>query len=147
MWPGSPTVTIPAGKNEGEFKLQANEKAANGAYQIAMNASTTGGDGYSGIGRVRVSSAFVKLEIADPFVTISLQRSSVERGHRAEIVATLKQNKPFDGKAALALLRLPKGITMVGPKPEITAADQKVVFHIEAAPDALLGYTATLPAR
>ena len=136
---GSPSVTIPADKTEGSFRIQANDRAIPGKYQVAMNASTTGGDGFSGYGRVRVSSEFVNLEVSDPFVTIDLQRSSVERGHRGEIVGSLKQNKPFTGKAAVTLLRLPKGVTLVQPVPEITASDQRVVFHVDAQPDALLG--------
>jgi hypothetical protein len=54
-----PPVTIPAGKDEVLVKIQANDKAPAGAYRIAMNATTTGGDAYSGIGRIRASSAFV----------------------------------------------------------------------------------------
>ena len=73
-------VTIPAGKDEATFQIQANDKAAKGVYQIAMNASTTGGDGYSGVGRVRVSSKFVDLKVTEPYLSIDMQRGSVEQG-------------------------------------------------------------------
>jgi hypothetical protein len=132
-------VTIPADRTEAEFEIEANDKAATGIYEVAMNASTTGGDGFSGYGRIRVSSQFVKLEVSEPFVSINLQRSSIERGHRGEVVGIIKQNRPFVGKAVLTLLRLPKGISLVGPKPQIASSDQNVVFHIEASPDALPG--------
>jgi hypothetical protein len=136
---GSPTVTIPADKNEGEFKIQANDKAVVGPYQIAINATTTGGDSFSGVGRIRVSSEFATLRVSDPYITVNLQRSSVERGRSAELVGTLKQNSPFAGKASVSLLRLPKGVTLAGPPPEITSSDQRVTFKVNASADALLG--------
>jgi len=134
-----PTVTIPAGKTEATFRLQANDKAAAGAYRIAMSGSTTGGDSYSGIGRVRVSSEFVELRTAEPYLSIELQRSSVERGKRGEILGTLKVNRPFSGKAVVKLQQLPRGVKMVEPAPSISAGDKEIVFHVEADPDALAG--------
>src|SRR5260370_543754 len=120
-----PTVTIPAGKNEATFKIQAKDKAAAGTYRIAMNASTTGGDAYSGIGRVRVSSEFVDLKIAEPYLSIELLLTSVEHGKKGEITGTLKINRPFEGKATVKLLQLPRGGRRLEPGPEITAKDSK----------------------
>jgi hypothetical protein len=133
------TVTIPAGKTEATFKLQANAKAAPGLHKIAMSGSTTGGDGYSGIGRIRVSSEFVELRTAEPYLSIELLRSSVERGKRGEIIGTLKINRPFAGKAPVKLQQLPRGVKMIEPAPVISASDKEVVFHVEADPDALAG--------
>jgi len=133
------TVTIPADKDEATFRIQANDKAAPGVYKIAMNASTTGGDSYSGVGRIRVSSAFVDVTVSQPYLTIDLQRSSVERGKPAEITGVLKQIRPFPGKASVKLLQMPKGVKMLEPAPEITAQDAQVVFRIQADPDALAG--------
>ena len=133
------TVTIAAGKDEATFGIQANDKAPPGTYKLAMNASTQGGDAYSGVGRIRASSAFVELKVAEPYLSIDLQRGSVERGRASEIVGVLKQNKPFPGKAKLVLQQLPKGVKLVEPAPQITSKDSAVVFHIEADPDALAG--------
>jgi hypothetical protein len=133
------TVTIPAGKTEATFRLQANDRAAAGDFKIAMNASTTGGDGYSGIGRVRVSSEFVDLHIAQPYLSIELQRSAVERGKQAEIIGTLKIARPFPGSATVKLQQLPRGVKMLEPAPSITAASKEVIFRVEADPDALTG--------
>jgi len=136
---GSPTVTIAADKTEGEFKIQANDKAPLGTYQVAINASTTGGDSFSGFGRIRVSSEFASIRVSDPYMTVNLQRSSVERGQTAEIAGAVKTNTSFEGKATADLLRLPKGVTLAGPPPQITSTDNRVVFHVNAAPDALPG--------
>jgi Bacterial pre-peptidase C-terminal domain len=133
-----PAVTIPADKNEATIKIQANDKAAAGVYQIAINATTTGGDAYSGIGRVRVSSEFVELRVVDPYLSIELQRTSVERGKRGEIVGAVKVARPFEGKATVTLQQLPRGVRQVGTA-EITAKDKEVVLAIEADEDALAG--------
>jgi hypothetical protein len=133
------TVTIPAGKTEATFRIQANDKAAPGLHRIAMNASTSGGDSYSGIGRVRISSEFVELRTAEPYLSIELQRSSVERGKRGEIFGTLKISRPFAGKATVKLQQLPRGVKMVDPAPVISATDKEILFHLEADQDALAG--------
>ena len=133
------TVTIPADKDKATFRIQANDKAVPGVYKIAMNASTTGGDAYSGVGRIRVSSAFVELTISQPYLSIDIQRSAVERGKQGEIIGVLHQMKPFPGRASVKLLQIPKGVKMLEPAPEITAKDAEVVFRIEADPDALVG--------
>ena len=104
-----------------------------------MNASTTGGYASSGVGRVRVSSEFVELRVAQPYLTIDLQRGSVERGKQAELTGVVRQMRPFEGKAAVKLGQLPRGVEMVEPGPEITAADRTVVFHIAAEAGALAG--------
>jgi hypothetical protein len=133
-------VTVPADKSEGEIKIQANAKAEAGSFQIAINGSTVdGGDGFSGFGRVRVSTPFVHLEVSEPYLTIDLRRSSVERGKTGEIVGAIKQNKPLPATATATLLRLPKGVTLVGKPPEIKPGDKEVVFEVEASNDALLG--------
>ena len=133
-------VTIAANKDEATFHLQADAKAAPSVYRIAINASTSGaGDAYSGVGRIRVSSPFVELQVTEPYLTIDLQRTAVERGREAELVGVLKQNKPFAGKATAKLQQLPKGVRMLDPAPQIGPQDKEVVFHIAADNDALAG--------
>jgi hypothetical protein len=131
--------TIAEGKDEATFRIQANDKAAPGTYRIAMSASTQGGDGYSGVGRIRVSSAFVDLKVSEPYVTIDLQRGAVERGKTAKITGVLHQKNPFPGEATVTLQQLPKGIQIKDPLPRITSKDIEVTFQIEASPDALAG--------
>ena len=132
-------VTIPPDKTEAVFKIQANEKAPAGVYKIAMNASTTDGDSYSGVGRIRVSSQFIELKVTEPYLTIDLQRTSVERGKQAVLVGVLHQNKSFPGKATITLRQLPKGVKMMEPAPSISAKDSEVIFHLAADMDALAG--------
>jgi hypothetical protein len=132
-----PAVTL-KDKDEGTIKIQANDKAAPGVYRIAINATTTDGDSFSGIGRTRVSSEFVELKVMEPYLSITLERTSIERGKRGEIIASVKLNRPFEGKANVTLQQLPRGVKQVGVS-EISAKDKDVVLHIEADPDALAG--------
>jgi hypothetical protein len=77
--------------------------------------------------------------VAQPYLSIDLQRTSVERGKQALFIGTLHQNKPFPGKATVSLKQLPKGVAMVEPAPEISSKDTEVIFHVKADPDALAG--------
>ena len=107
--------------------------------QLALNASTTGGDAFSGVGRVRVSSPFVKVNVAEPYFTVTLQRASVEKGQVGTITGLVKHNVGFEGKAQLSLKRLPNGVKLHGKPPEIRAGEDKVFFEVEASADALAG--------
>jgi hypothetical protein len=132
------TVTIPADKTEAEYHIQANAKAAAGVYQVAVEATTTGGDAFSGVGRVRVSSPFVNLTVSEPYIAIDLKHAAVERGQRSQMIGTVRQNKAFPGTATVLLKRLPRGVKQVG-QAQLTAGDKQVVFEIEADADALMG--------
>src|SRR5262249_34162114 len=130
-----PAVKIGPGQSEGTIRIQASDKAALGVFRIALNATTTAGDAYSGIGRVRVSSEFAELRVGEPYLSIELQRTSVERGKRGELVGVVKVNRPFEGTAKVRLQQLPRGVRQVGTA-EISAGDKEVVFAIEADSDA-----------
>lgn len=132
-------VTIPADKTEGFYTIQANDKAAKGVHQIVLNASTTGGDAYSGVGRIRVSSKFADLNVVQPYLTLDIQHGAVEQGKQSQLTALIHVNQPFEGKAVARLQQLPKGVTMLEPAPEVTAKDTQVVFRIAADKDALAG--------
>ena len=134
-----PVLTIPAGKDEGSFQIQANDKAGKGTFQIALSASTTGGDAYSGVGRVRASSKFATLKVMEPYLSLDMQHGSVEQGKQAQITANIRQNQAFEGKATARLQQLPKGVRMLDPAPEITAKDTQVTFRVAADKDALAG--------
>lgn len=132
-------VTIKPGQSEASFRINADAKIQPGEYQIAMNASTVGGDSFSGVGNVRVSSPFVKINVAEPYFTVALQRASVEKGQHGTITGIVKHNKTFEGTAQLTLKRLPNGVKLYGKAPEIKAGEDKVMFEVEASPDALAG--------
>ncbi len=136
---GESAVTISPGQTEAKYTLHADPNAQPGAYKVAMNATTTGGLYYSGVGRVRVSSAFADLTVSQPYVAVEVRRTAVERGRRGEIVCDVKALKPFPGRASAVLRRLPGGVSLREPLPTFTAGDTRLTFSIEATPDALVG--------
>ncbi|MEI6234660.1 MAG: PPC domain-containing protein [Planctomycetota bacterium] len=132
-------VTIPATSDVAKLSLQANSKAPAGTYKIVVVATTLEGDRESGTGNTRVASSFIELRVSEPYLTVQIPRSSVERGHHGKIVCELKQNKEFQGEAVCTLKRLPHGVTIIEPLPKITSKDKTVTFNIDAAPEALVG--------
>lgn len=117
------TVTIPAGQSEIAMPLNANADAKTRAWKIALI-----GSGDAGKGTVWVSSQLADLEIAKPFVTGKIVRTSTDQGEPATVVCQLTQLTPFDGKAKIKLLGLPNKVT--APEMEITSADQEVQFAV-----------------
>ncbi len=136
---GEAAVTIAPGQTEAKFTLHADPTASAGDHKIALNATTTGGLYYSGVGRIRVSSAFVDLKVADPYVTVDIHRTAIERGKSAEVVCDVKPLKPFQGKAVASLRGLPNGVRVREPLPRFNATEKQLTFQIEASAETLVG--------
>jgi hypothetical protein len=135
---GEPTLTIPAGKNEGTLRLSASPSAAPGTYRLAMTASTTGGSYYLGAGRIRASSAFIDITIAQPYIALKSNPTAVRRGEKAQVVWDVEHKKPFEGEAEATLLGLPKGVSVIA-NPKLKSGDKQLIFDITATNEALLG--------
>ncbi len=133
-----PTVTIPAGQSEAIMHLSADTNAKQGKWQLAVTASTTGGSYYLGAGRIRASTSFIDLIVAEPYVALKNHPTAVRRGGKAEIVWDVENKKPFDGEAEAILLGLPKGVSVVSA-PKLKAGAPKLVFEIAASDEALMG--------
>jgi len=134
-----PTITIEPGQSHAVFRLSASGSAKPGRCQVALTANTTGGSYYLGAGRIRASTSFVDLTIAEPYVALKNHPASVRRGQRAEIVWDVEHKKPLESETETVLLGLPKGVTVVEPTPRLKAGDKRLVFEIVANDDALLG--------
>jgi hypothetical protein len=134
-------TTVPAGQTEGTYILGASRNAAAGAHQVTLTAMTgSGRRGYrDGEGRTYVASKPFKLTVAEPHIEARIARTSVERGKTATLVCKLNHLQKFDGKAKATLARLPRGVELVEPVKEITAADKEVTFTLRATQDALVG--------
>ena len=135
---GEPTVTVPAGQNEGTLRLSASSSAVPGTYRLAMTASTTGGSYYLGAGRIRASSAFIDVTVAQPYISLKSNPAAVRRGEKAQVVWNIEHKKPFEGEAEATLLGLPKGVSVVNA-PKLKAGDKQLVFEITATSESLLG--------
>lgn len=133
---GAQGLTVPPGKEKVSFRLAADGNARPGTFPIVVTGRNKSGDGRTGAGKVFAASSFIPVEIADPWVRLKFSRCAIERGQKATLTATVERLRDAPGKATLNLLRLPKGLTLTS-QPTLTG--DKVVFELEAAPDALVG--------
>lgn len=134
-------VTVPAGQTEGIYLLGSARNAAAGSHQVTLTAmSGSSRRGYNdGEGRTYVASQPFRLTVAEPHVDAKFARTSIERGKTAKLVCKLNHLQAFTGAAKATLARLPRGIELVDPARDITAADKEVTFTIRATPEALVG--------
>ncbi len=137
-----PAITIPADKTEAVYSLTASGGAPLGPTQLALVATTTDGidsGWYTGVGRVRVSTPFIKFDVADPHIDLKSQPTAARRGQKGRVVWKVEHRRPFEGVATAELLGLPKGVRVVGKSPTLAAQQIELTFEIEVAPDTLLG--------
>jgi hypothetical protein len=135
---GTPgTVTIPEGQNEGAITLSANGTAAAAKWKTCVIGSAA-----MSKGAVWISSELFDVEIAAPFVIGTLVRANVEQNSTGSMTLKLDQKVVFEGKAKVALVGLPQGIT--ADEHEITKDDKEVKFAITADAKAQIGQHKTL---
>jgi hypothetical protein len=98
-------VTIPEGKSEATFPLNANDKPGFGKWPVAVMGKATVNDG-----AVWVSTQLATLEVAPAFLQVAMDRAAGERGQTAEIVCKIQQKVPFEGTAKAHLIGLPNKV-------------------------------------
>lgn len=136
-----PPLVIPAGVDAADYKLSAQRDAKPGIYPIAITGrenEVAGGSVRSAAGYHYVMSAPVKLEVSEPYLTVTLARAAIERRTVGEIVGKIQHHKPFEGEAGVALGRLPFGVRQVEPFPKVKAGDTEVRFRVEVTADCLV---------
>ena len=100
-----PSVNIPANKSEVVIPLNANGGAQIRKWPVyAIGSSNVNGSAW-------VASQMAELEIAEPFVSFEMQRSSCEQGEEALVYCKVNQTKPFEGEAKVELLNIPPKTT------------------------------------
>ncbi|MDP4624970.1 MAG: hypothetical protein NWT08_07515 [Akkermansiaceae bacterium] len=111
LW-SPPGISAPAGteiapeKSEADYELNAAADAPEGKWQICVVAEAD-----TPTGRRIVSSSFVTLEVAAPFVSATLDLASARVGEPSAMLAKIEHNRPFQGTATAELLALPHGVT------------------------------------
>ena len=134
-----PPLIIPEGECVGYYKLSATDQALSGSYQITITArENEGGDRLSGIGFHYVCAPLVDIEVQDPYLEITLDRSAFEQGKTGEMKGKIKFLREFSGAASASLLRLPNGVSLI-EEPKITYGQESVIFPIKVEADALTG--------
>ena len=134
-----PKATMTEDQSEAMLRITASKGAAIGKGWLYVMASTLGGSDYLGPGRVRVSSELIQIDVAEPYVELASEPTSVRRGGDATVSFAVTSKSPFDGEATVQLLGLPKGVHLIGPPPKITKDAKQIEFKIAATDEALLG--------
>jgi len=121
-------VNIPKDKNEATISLNANGSAQVRAWKIAVNGSSGG---------IWASTQLASLRVAEPYIDLAAEKSSVEQGQATEIYCKINQRTKFEGKAKLTLFGLPHNVK--APELEIDSASKEVTFKVAVAKDSPAG--------
>jgi len=128
------SISIPAGKNEAVYSINANGSAPTRTWKIAVLGYADGGHG-----TVWVSSQLANLSVTTPYVGMKIEMAAAEQGKPAEIVCKLDQHKPFQGNARVILHGLPARVTAETREKQITKDDKEVVFAVKTDPKSPAG--------
>lgn len=135
-----PPLIIPRDSNEATYKLNASSSAVTGEYQLSITGrENEGGNVRTAAGFHFVCSPFVSVSVGQPYLSIDLVRTAIERGTQGEIVGEITHHKPFNGDAVLKLGRLPFGVKQVAPFPRIKSGDTSATFKVQVTSDCLVG--------
>lgn len=139
---GGAAITIQPDKSSTVYNITASGGAPIGTSQMALVATTTGGVDsgyYTGTSRMRVSTPFFPVEVADPHIDVKAPPTAIRRGQKGRFVWTVEHRRPFEGEATATLLGLPTGTRAVGDPPRLKAGQKELAFEVEIAPETLLG--------
>ncbi len=125
-------IDIAPDLSEAKYELNANGDAATGTWQICVVAEADTPNG-----RRSVSSQFVPLVIAEPYLDFSLDLAAARIGEPSALVAKIEHLRAFQGEATAELLSLPFGVTS---KPVKFTKDQaEITFPLSVAANAKPG--------
>jgi hypothetical protein len=126
------SVVIPEGQNEVLFPINANGGAPprKWKYVVLANAGIASGP-------VWVSSQLATIEIAPPFMQLSLERGAVEQGKDTQMFVKITNTRPFTGNAKMRLIGLPPKVTT--QELDITKDTKEIAFPIKVEPTAPAG--------
>ena len=134
-----PPLIIPERETVGYYTISATSKSTSGKYKLTITArENKGGNSRGGVGYHYIASPFITVEIMDPYLSIELVRTALERGKSGSLVGKIKHLRPFSGKATATLLRLPNGVQLTSAPPILPGADT-VTFPLKIAPDTITG--------
>jgi len=120
------SVRIKPKQTEVRLPLTANGRARIGEWQIVVT-----GWARVGNGNVYVSTKLVTLKVAQPYLSIKMNRAGVVQGKVAQIVCQIKVARPFPGKATVQLLGIPPGTRALPPTQTLTKDTKQLIFKIQ----------------
>jgi len=125
------SINIPKGKNEVLYPLSANGNAALGQWPVyAIGYANVGGNSWA-------ATQMANLEVAEPYIGLTLQRATVELGQETEIVAEVQVLKDLAAPASVQLVGLPHKVTAEAL--QITKDTKELVFKVKTEADSPAG--------
>jgi hypothetical protein len=118
------SVVIPEGQTEVLFPINANGGAPVRKWKYVVLAQAA-----IASGPVWVSSQLATIEIALPYMQLSLERGAVEQGKDAQMFVKITNAKPFAGSAKMRLIGLPTKVTT--QELDITKDTKEIAFPIK----------------
>ena len=120
-------IVIAKGQTEGLYQINADANAALGKWPMyALGSANINGTSWA-------STQMASLEVADPYVGMTVQRSSVEQGKETEVVVDVQILKELKAPAVVILLGLPHKVT--AEPLQVTAETKELVFKVKTAAD------------
>jgi hypothetical protein len=117
------SAAIPAGQHETLFFLNANGGAPARKWKYVVLGVANVGNG-----PIWVSSQLATLEIAPPYLGVTMERAAAEQGKSTELFCKLQQTTPFPGQAKVRLIGLPPKVT--APDVDITKDTKEFAFKV-----------------
>lgn len=125
------SVNIPEGQNEVLYPLNANGNAQIKKWKVyAIGQADVGGAGW-------VASQLATLEVAEPYVSIAMERAACEQGQQADVFCKVTHNREFAAAAKVQILGLPAKVT--APELELAPGSEQLTFPVQTAADSPAG--------
>lgn len=121
------TAQIAEGASETTLRIEANNGAALGTWNLAIQATSSG---------YTLSTPFCPVEIVEPWVTFAVEKKEVEQGTTVQIPVQVAHAQPFEGSAEVALVLV--GNVSAPPLP-FTKDTSELVFDVTVPADAPAG--------
>ena len=132
------SLSIATGKSIGYYPLTASGGAAVGVWKIGVQAETSAPGG----GIWRSASDFIDLKIEEPYLSMKLNLTAVQRGQEGEMLCDLSVKRPFAGKATAELKGLPPFSATT--KVEFDSNASQISFPIQTENKSRAGLTKNL---
>jgi hypothetical protein len=120
-------IVIAKGQTEGLYQINADANAAVGKWPMyAIGWAEINGASWA-------STQMASLEVAEPYVGMVVQRSSVEQGKETDVVVEVQVLKELKAPAVVTLLGLPHKVT--AEPMQVTAETKELVFKVKTEAD------------
>lgn len=130
---GAPEVVpVAEKKDHALYEINATEEAPTGEWKLAVLAEAT-----TPKGPVIVSSEFVTLRVAEPWLSATIDLGATEQGKDTSVSCQLEHAREFDGEGQAELIGLPHGATTSSQT--FTSEATNITFPVTVSKDAVVG--------